>query len=114
MVISSLLEAGMLVCWGASWPFQVIKTYSSKDISGKSILFLWLIETGYILGLIYKIFYHYDYVIFLYILNFIFVAIDIILYYCYKLPESVILHKMPAKMVYNDSHNSEAETLLRR
>ena len=84
MMIGSILEAGMLICWGSSWPFQVVKTYSTKDVSGKSIFFLWLIETGYILGLAYKIFYHYDYVIFLYLLNFLFVAAEIILYYAYK------------------------------
>ena len=106
MIISSLLEAGMLICWGASWPFQVAKTYSSKDVSGKSILFLWLIEIGYILGLCYKIFYHYDYVVFLYLLNFIFVAMEIILYYAYK--PHITIQKMPAKILNTKTDNDNA------
>ena len=36
--IMSLLEAGMMVCFGASWPFQVVKTYKSKEVKGKTII----------------------------------------------------------------------------
>ena len=32
----SVLEAGMMVCFGASWPFQVVKTFKSKEVGGKS------------------------------------------------------------------------------
>ena len=39
----SFFEAGMLICFGASWPFAVAKTYKSKSVKGKSRLFLSLI-----------------------------------------------------------------------
>lgn len=82
--IMSLLEAGMMVCFGASWPFQVVKTYKSKEVKGKSIHFLWLVEIGYVLGMLHHILYAPDTVIYLYLLNFILVGTDMILYYKYK------------------------------
>ena len=80
----SVLEAGMMVCFGASWPFQVAKTYKTKEVKGKSILFLWLVEIGYILGMLHHILYAPDGVIYLYLLNFILVGTDMALYYKYK------------------------------
>lgn len=80
----AILEAGMMVCWGASWPFQVLKTYKTKNVKGKSILFLWLITMGYIFGIIHKIFFSFDYVIFFYLLNLAFVLMDMTFYYKYK------------------------------
>lgn len=80
----SILEAGMMVCFGASWPFQVAKTYKTKNVKGKSILFLWLVELGYILGMLHHILYAPDKVIFLYLLNFFLVGADMILFYLYK------------------------------
>lgn len=80
----SFFEAGMMICFGASWPFQVSKTYKTKDVKGKSILFLWLIEIGYLLGILHKIFYNADCVILLYILNLTLVGADMVLYYLYR------------------------------
>ena len=51
----SIYEALMLICFGASWPFAVIKTYKTKAVKGKSRLFLSLIIIGYIFGMINKI-----------------------------------------------------------
>lgn len=80
----SVLEAGMMLCFGASWPFQVAKTYKTKEVKGKSILFLWLVEIGYILGMLHHILYAPDSVVFLYLLNFLLVGTDMTLYYRYK------------------------------
>ena len=85
-MIDSMLEAGMMVCWGISWPVQALKTYKTKKAESKSIFFIWLITTGYIFGIIYKALFHYDYVIYLYLLNLIFVVIDMLLYYRYINP----------------------------
>ncbi len=90
MDIGSVLEAGMMLCWGSSWPFQVSKTYKTKNVKGKSKRFLWLINIGYVFGITYKAFFHFDYVIWLYILNFAFVMTDLILCYKYRnLPENL-------------------------
>lgn len=80
----SIFEIGMLVCFGSSWPFAVAKTYKTKNVKGKSILFLSLILIGYVFGILHKIFYNYDYVIYLYVLNGIMVLADIVLYFRYK------------------------------
>lgn len=87
----SILEAGMMFCFGASWPFQVAKTYKTKNVKGKSILFLWLVELGYLMGMGHKVIYNMDSVIWLYALNFLLVGSDMFLYYLYKnRPENVI------------------------
>jgi len=77
----SPFEAIMLLCFGAAWPFSIYKSLKSRKNSGKSVVFLYVIVVGYISGIIHKLFYSYDEVIFLYILNSIMVSIDIVLYY---------------------------------
>jgi len=77
----SPFEIIMLVCFGAAWPFSIYKSYTSRKIGGKSVAFLFVIVVGYIAGVIHKLLYNYDAVIFLYVLNFIMVSIDIYLYY---------------------------------
>ena len=44
------LEAAMLICFGASWPFAIIKTIRAKNPAGKSYLFAALVVAGYIAG----------------------------------------------------------------
>ena len=52
-------------------------------------MFLWLIQIGYVLGVFYKLFFNYDYVIWLYVANLILIGADMFLYYKYKnLPDS--------------------------
>jgi hypothetical protein len=80
----SLYEGLMLICFGASWPFAVAKTYRTKNVKGKSALFLSLVITGYIFGIIHKIVYNFDYIIFLYVFNGFLVLLDLILYFRYK------------------------------
>ncbi len=43
-----LLEAFMLLCWGASWPFSIAKSLQTRSVEGKSTLFLTLILCGYV------------------------------------------------------------------
>ena len=59
----NIFEAGMLLCFGASWPAAVLKTYRTKNVEGKSLVFLSLILIGYICGMINKVLYFgYDFV----------------------------------------------------
>ena len=44
----SIFEAGMMVCFGVSWPIAALKTYKCKCVHGKSIHFSMLILLGYI------------------------------------------------------------------
>ena len=76
----SVYEIIMLLCFGAAWPLSIYKSYKSKSVEGKSLFFLIIILVGYVAGILNKIFNNFDYVIYLYILNFVMVSTDIILY----------------------------------
>ncbi|MFP4382308.1 MAG: hypothetical protein ACLFUS_17540 [Candidatus Sumerlaeia bacterium] len=84
MDISSIFEAGMLLCFGASWPLSVLKTWKMKTGEGKSFGFMWLIFLGYVSGTLYKITGRTDLVIILYIYNGILVGTDLGLSYYFR------------------------------
>ena len=84
-----ILEIIMILCFGASWPFNVYKSYRARTAKGKSLLFLILIEVGYVAGIAAKLtspaymaaFGEKWYVLFFYVLNFTMVGVDVILYF---------------------------------
>ncbi|HTP59530.1 MAG TPA: hypothetical protein VMM82_11470 [Spirochaetia bacterium] len=76
----SIFEIIMLVCFGAAWPFSIYKSWRTRQVAGKSLPFLLVIVVGYVAGVLHKIIYHFDPVIYLYALNALMVSIDIILY----------------------------------
>lgn len=80
----SIFEAGMLICFGVSWPIAAYKTYKSKSVNGKSLRFSCLILLGYFLGITHKILYSQDWVLFLYLINTLFLLTDIFLYLRYR------------------------------
>ncbi len=71
----------MLLCFGAAWPFSIIKSYKSKSVAGKSPYFLIVVIIGYISGIINKLLYSNDIIMYLYILNLLMAATDLALYY---------------------------------
>ncbi|HBI16000.1 MAG TPA: hypothetical protein DDY20_10890 [Desulfobulbaceae bacterium] len=77
----SVFEIMMLVCFGAAWPFSLYRSWRSRSNAGKSLFFLCVVLAGYISGLLHKLFYSFDQVIFLYLLNGLMVAGDILLYF---------------------------------
>lgn len=76
----SVFEITMLVCFGSAWPFSIYRSWKSRAVAGKSLTFLVVILTGYAAGTLHKVFYSFDYVIILYICNFLMVLTDILLY----------------------------------
>ncbi|MCX7794541.1 MAG: hypothetical protein N2257_09105 [Thermodesulfovibrionales bacterium] len=80
----SFFEILMVICFGAAWPFSIVKSLKTKDVSGKSPVFLFIVLAGYISGIIHKILYSYDAVIFIYIINALMVAIDTAIYFQIK------------------------------
>ncbi len=87
----SVYEIIMLVCFGASWPMAILKTVKAKNPAGKSFIFLGLLLIGYVSGCVHKIVYTPgDKVLYLYMLNGVLVATDLILsiYYARKLKNS--------------------------
>lgn len=77
--MKSPFELIMLVCFGAAWPASIAKSIKSKSTKGKSLSFLAIILVGYAAGILHKIFYNYDFVIYMYILNFTMVFTDMLL-----------------------------------
>lgn len=82
--MAAYFEAGMLVCFGISWPFAVYKSWSTKNVAGKSAMFLWFILFGYVCGILFKVASGVDVVIAFYAANLVMVAADIALYYRYR------------------------------
>ena len=80
--MSQIFEALMVISFGISWPAGIVKSYTSRSAKGKSIIFLSFILFGYMCGIISKIASDkITYVLFFYILNFIMVFIDTLLYF---------------------------------
>ncbi|HAJ79733.1 MAG TPA: hypothetical protein DCO75_08165 [Fibrobacteres bacterium] len=80
----SIFETGMLICFGVSWPVSILKTIKTKQVAGKSPLFLIIICAGYICGIIHKALFSNDWVIILYIINLFLVSIDCFLYFYFS------------------------------
>ena len=66
----------MLLCFGAAWPFSIVRSWKSRSTQGKSMVFLLVFILGYLAGIANKILYHYDVVLFLYLLNVTMVSVD--------------------------------------
>ncbi len=80
----SILEAAMIICFGISWPINVMKSIRTKSTKGKSILFLMLIFIGYTFGITAKLLFDRNYVLIFYVFNIVFVTADILLYFRYR------------------------------
>ena len=85
----SIFEALMLLSFGAAWPVQIYKSYTSKKTAGKSVMFLYIVVFGYLCGITHKILYSRDIVMILYIINLLMVSTDILLYYRNKRYENM-------------------------
>ena len=80
--MGSVLETIMLVCFGFSWPLNVIKAYKSKTAKGMSLSFVLLVITGYIAGISAKLISgQINYVLIAYILNLAIVSLNVIVYF---------------------------------
>ena len=86
--MAEILEITMIVSFGASWPLNVLKSYRARTTKGKSLAFLLLIFFGYIAGIASKLANEAYmaqigekwYVLFFYVLNFIMVGADLLMY----------------------------------
>ncbi len=81
LLATGVFEVGMLLCFAAAWPFNIIKSYRSRTAVGTSPAFMLVIELGYIFGMANKIVRDdINYVVAFYILDFILVAIGLAIY----------------------------------
>lgn len=80
--MSSFFETIMLICFGLSWPINVIKAYRARTAAATSLPFILLIFTGYIAGISAKILSQQTgYVLVVYLLNLAIVTLNIIVYF---------------------------------
>jgi PQ loop repeat len=75
----ALFETIMLLCFGCAWPFSIYKTWKTKSAKGKSLFFVSILLVGYAAGILFQVFGAFNAVLYLYILNFILVGIDLLL-----------------------------------
>ena len=82
MSIPVLCETIMIICFGFSWPANIMKSVRSRTAKGKSLPFLLLVEVGYIFGITGKIISHtWNLATVFYLINFAMVLADICLYF---------------------------------
>ena len=87
--MAELFEIIMIVSFGASWPMNVVKSWKARTAKGKSLMFLLLILFGYVAGITSKLineaymasFAQKWYVLVFYVLNFVMVGLDTLIYF---------------------------------
>ena len=89
-MITDLMEAVMILCFGLSWPISIRKSWVSRTAKGKSLFFECFIWIGYVFGIARKFMqlgmgvetswlFYLEW--FFYFLNIAEITIDIILYF---------------------------------
>lgn len=97
-IVTDLLEALTIFCFGISWPISIRKSLKSKTTKGKSLLFEVFLLIGYLFGIARKTIQvtALDYLkthaetlgrivftlsFFFYVFNFVCISIDVMLYF---------------------------------
>ena len=87
----NIFESIMLICFGFAWPLSIYKSFVSKKTAGKSLLFLIVLQIGYVAGILFKLTEYWTNLktnpnetisinLYLYILNFVMITIDELLF----------------------------------
>lgn len=78
--MAQIFEVIMLCCFGASWPFNIVKSLRSRTARGKSLLFEVCVIVGYLSGLAGKLLSgNLSYVVAFYLMDILMVATDLTL-----------------------------------
>ena len=81
-ILAQILEAFMVLSFGAAWPVSILKSYQARTAKGKSPFFLGIIIFGYICGIISKfVAGNTNYVVIFYLINLVMVSLDLLLYF---------------------------------
>lgn len=51
-MLSQIFEFMMLLAFGFSWPFAILRTYRAKRVDGKSPAFMSIVLFGYVCGIL--------------------------------------------------------------
>ena len=104
-MITDLLEALMILCFGLSWPISIRKSWISRTAKGKSLFFEVFLLIGYIFGIVRKIILFANgsgegwiFLLgwFFYVLNFVEISIDVALYFRNKKLDAIADKKLAA------------------
>ena len=80
--MASILETTMMICFGLSWPINLMKAYRARTTKGTSLFFIVLIQLGYTAGIAAKLVAdQINYVLAVYIFNFVMVLGNLIVYF---------------------------------
>ncbi|MBO5351734.1 MAG: hypothetical protein J6J42_08160 [Lachnospiraceae bacterium] len=80
--MGSMFETIMLICFGLSWPLNVIKAYKARTTKGTSLPFILLIIFGYVSGITAKLVTdQINYVLAVYLINLVIVSLNVIVYF---------------------------------
>ena len=71
----------MLFCFGFSWPFSIAKGWKARTAKGQSLLFLSMIEAGYVFGITHKLLNNPNWVTWFYVLLLVLVFVNILIYF---------------------------------
>ena len=79
--MGAIFETVMLVCFGLSWPINVVKAYKTQTTKGTSLPFIFLIIAGYLAGIVAKIITgQMNYVLIVYVINLLIVMMNVVVY----------------------------------
>ncbi len=80
--MSPLLETFMLICFGLSWPINVMKAIKARSAKSMSLPFILLIISGYVAGISAKLLSHQiNYVLIVYFINLAIVTVNLGVYF---------------------------------
>ena len=80
--MSSILETIMLICFGFSWPLNLMKAYKSRTAKSTSLPFILLIIAGYLAGIGAKLISgQINYVLIAYLINLAMVSLNLLVYF---------------------------------
>ncbi len=88
--LPKIFEALMLVCFGLGWPISILKSLRTKYVRGKSVGFMTIVSVGYVAGILSKLSdthllgKEFNPVLWLYVLNLLFVLTDLWLYFRFR------------------------------
>lgn len=81
-MMGSVLETVMLICFGLSWPLNVLRAWRARTAKGMSLPFILLIIAGYTAGIMAKLLTHQiNFVLIVYLLNLVIVLTNLIVYF---------------------------------
>ena len=110
MEFGHLFEAIMLICFGFSWPLNVIKAYKARTAKGTSLAFIFLIITGYLAGITAKFINHqFNYVLAVYFLNLAIVMMNVFVYIRNKSLDKKAAAKNQIQIIKTNAGKEEAQ-----